>query len=154
MPYPRFLRAKQHKFATRTSGSLTPGTSSGGFTDVTSAMDLTLRASVGDTLRFSLTGLADITAGEGGIIPWTFKAGVATNPFIAGLVAAPKGGFYIQGTRGIGGSLPYTVTAGDIHTDGTVTVRMRYSSSAALTLYATTTYPLLIALENIGPAAS
>lgn len=168
MAYPRFRRARTHKIIRRATGTnislnstaiaelaaATNGPGSGGF-------DISLPASVGDTLEWSFNGLLQNDGAATSFDIYTMNGSTRVNPFGSGLSAS------IGSTEGpmawdtlnnvqqkLVGSALYTVQAGDIFS-GQVTCRPFYVQSAATTktLFSNANQGLQMWLKNLGPVA-
>ncbi len=159
MAYPRFQRSRDFKQFTRTGGDLTlNSTSWADLPTIGTTWDATLPAEAGDILEAGLSGVIDSAAVIVYFDVQTIVSGSALNSFgsRAAVATANKGvaAWYcaVSVLSNLAGGVMYPVVAGDL-TSGSVTVRLRYLSSAATArnLHATVDYPLHWYVKNLGP---
>lgn len=139
--------------ATRTAGSVAMNSTA--WADFDTGIDLTIAAVAGDKLIVGLSGqhgseaitayLDAATIVSAAPVNYVGVAGGATDQGVLAWLCPPVG------FAGIGGTVLYTVQAGDI-SGGNVVLRLRYrtSSAANKTLAATATAPLKWYVMNIG----
>jgi hypothetical protein len=168
MAYPRFRKARAHKFIKRATGSdlslaTTAITDLGAATNGPGAagFDIALPAQVGDILEWGFNGLLESAAVVTSFDIYTIVSSSRVNPFGAGLSASlgstvgVLGWYAVSGrANNLVGSAMYTVQAGDISA-GIVTLRPHYAatSSTARTLYCNASDPLMMWAKNLGPGA-
>lgn len=141
--------------AQRTAGDLTLN-NSGGFTDLTTSIDLTIAAVTGDKICISLSGIFDAGSGSGN---WTAidaatRVSAADVNFVSNGTGTPENlgvpaWFNWESPDTLNGEWIYTVQAGDI-SGGNVTLRFKYKTGAASnrTLRAATGQPLTAWVKN------
>lgn len=164
MAYPRFRQSRAHKRIRYVSGSITLNQTA--WTDLVAAgaLDIVLRAQVGDDLEYGLSGIIGNTAVESYFDVVTVVSGAPVNSFAQAGPVVPIGtgaygvsGWYTSASRQdtLSGSAWYTVVAGDL-SGGKVTLRPRYADSAATarTLFASANNPFLLTAKNLGPPSS
>lgn len=162
MAYPRFRLARAHKFFTRTAGDLVcNGTAWADLPTIGTTWDITLSAQVGDTLMATVSYtpnaalvylfLDAVTIVSGAPVT-SFATGVAPSASAAGVKAwMATGNVATDGGRG--GSVMYTVQAGDLASGyTTVRLRVRTGTAAAKSLQASANDPFQFSLVNLGPA--
>lgn len=159
MSYPRFQRARAHRFERYTAGTITFNSTS--WVNVPGFGSLAVEAQVGDVLEAGLqmaveneapallldavtdvSGTPTNSFGTGGTAPTsTTGDGVIGWVVAAGLYGSPAGPAF------------YTVQPGDL-ASGVVTVRFRYrtTSAANKTAIASATRGQFIYVKNLGPA--
>lgn len=160
MAYPRHRLARAHKFVTRTSGDLTlNSTSWADLPGVGTSLDIVLAAQVGDTIEvgvsmalggntvYSFMNVATIVAAA--VVNYVIA--VPSSSSGAGVKAWQQTG-NVASDAGLGGSVMYTLVAGDISA-GTVTLRPRYRTGTAAnkTLNGTAADPFHFWAKNLGP---
>jgi hypothetical protein len=141
--------------ATRTSGSLTLNSTT--WANVDTGLDLVLAAQIDDVIEYGLS--AWVSAANTAYVALDVATIVAGSPVNYFATAGGAGGFGVQAWLGAaaadhskaGSAPPYRVVAGDLDS-GTVTLRLRYRTSAAAnkTLSATTDQPLSVWAKNHG----
>ena len=146
----------RYAVARRTSGGLLlTGTTS--WSNVDTALDLTLNASAGDVIEVAAIGLWNTEAIQAMLDVVTIPGGVVTNSIGHNGAVNPTGNG-IAGWLGvtsvltpISGSAFYTLVSGDIASN-TVTLRLRYRMTAATnkTLIADTGTPFSFFARNLG----
>jgi hypothetical protein len=157
--YPRFQRARDFKFFTRTAGDLTiNSTTWANLPTIGTTWDITLTAQVGDTVEVGFSALLSPEA-----VVAVFDAVTVVSGSLVNSVASqttPNDSY--EGVAawfatssvavGAGGVVMYTLLAGDVSA-GTVTLRPRYRTSTATnrTLNAATNQPLQFWAKNLGP---
>lgn len=155
MAYPRFRRARTHKFARRTAGDV--AFTSTTFAAVDTALDFTLEAQVGDVIEFSGNGMWSNENIASALDVATWVSGAAVNYFSSGTGTSAGNG--LVGWYGVqavyapfSGAVHYVVQAGDI-VSGLVTVRLlgRTTTAGTRTLFASGTNLLQVAAKNLGP---
>lgn len=149
MPYPRFQKSRGHKFITKTDGNFSvTATSKAVGSTITGVSDISLAASVGDTVMVSLNGLWLNEAPQGNLAVVTVVAGAIVSSFPgSGWIGLPTSAYV-----GFGGSVMHTLVSGDI-SSGVVTVRaLAWVGSASRTLSANGGEPLQFWAINLGPA--
>lgn len=159
MTYPRFQLARQFKKVRYTGGNITLNSTA--VSTVSTALDMTLDAQIGDMLEYGIDSLVGNAAVTTGFDVYTLVSSSPVNPFGAGLDASFA---TLSGTikwtspasqyTYIGGSMLYTVVAGDLDTNNRVTARLRYvqTSSTSKTMYAISSTPLTVWVKNLGPS--
>jgi hypothetical protein len=162
--YPRFLRARQHKYVTRTSGDITtaainPATTWG---NVDTGLDITLKGAVGDVVEVGLSGCWDDTAATYRLLDVVSIVSAAPALNWSGGVAEATTGQGIGAWRAntgvrtnAAGSVMRALLAGDI-ASGAVTLRLRYRGTDTATsrvLTASAAQPLHFWAKNLGPVA-
>lgn len=160
MPYPRFMRARSFKYATRSSGDVVITTST--WANIDTGLDLTLNVQVGDVIEVGLSGrwLYNSSNAFAALDAATLVAGAPVN-YVAGSAETNVGegamawfGENAGGTISspVGGSVMYAVQAGDI-ASGKVTLRLRgrLLTGTTRTLLANTTEKLHWWAKNLGP---
>lgn len=167
MGYPRFRKARAHKFLKRATGTsivlnstaiaevaaATNGPGTGGF-------DLAVPAAAGDVLEWGWNGLLGSQNVTVSIEIYTMVAGSRVNPFGSGLsasLASTFGPAAMYGTANFESRLQpalYVVQSGDI-SSGLVTCRPYYAMASATnrTLYSDANIGLQMWLKNLGPVA-
>lgn len=160
MAYPRHQLSRQFKKKTLTSGDITLNQTA--VTNVSTALDITLDAQVGDEIEYNISGLLSNINQTVCFDVYSVVSSATVNPFGAGLsasLASTQGvqGWF-QGNDGLyarlnGGAI-HTVIAGDLDTNGRITLRLQYAkvSATARTLYANTNNPLTVWAKNLGPS--
>ncbi len=158
MAYPRFQRARAHRFIRRTSGDFTVNGTN--WANLDTGLDQTLEAQVGDVLEAEVVGLWGTEAVNGLLDVVTVVAGSPVNGFAnAGAVTAAPPKYGIPGWRGTSGvetvasgAAHYTVVSGDL-ASGQVLLRLRVATQTATnkTLYAGTNHFFEFAVWNLGP---
>jgi len=149
---------KDFKRAVRTSSDIALGSvASPTWADVDTGLDLVLTASAGDMIEYGVSGLLATPSVDAYFDVATVVSNAPVNYFSSGSGSPAVGG--VSAWLVPGGSLhPLTgaclsppLIAGDI-SNGTVTLRMRYSKAAttARTLYATAPDPLVVWAKNLG----
>lgn len=153
MPYPRFQRARNVKFARRMSTDVSLGTA---WIAVDTALDLVLEAQTGDVIEYGVNALWDSDAVLGAMDVVTivssspvtyFSSGTSTQSGngAVGWFAAPSS--FIS----VSGSVMLTLVTGDI-SGGLVRLRLyAHTTSGTRTLFATSTNPLQVFAKNLGP---
>lgn len=152
----------RHAFAraTRTAGNLTLNNTS--WTDVDgSNLDVTVLAAAGDIVEYGIVGeWSGGQAVQGRLDAVTMVAGSPVNSVSSGGAAPTTGEFGVGAwggppsvARGLSGSVPYTVQAGDI-SGGCVTFRLRFRTDTAANKVlqgaaAASGYPLIVYVKNI-----
>lgn len=154
MSYPRYRAARAHKFVTRTAGNLSLNSTS--WADISTGLDLTLAAQVGDVVRVTIAAYWGNEAVAGYLDAASRVSGATVNHW----ATSGASGQGIVGLVGDGNAFNYrnaswrrTLEASDIDA-GTVTVRVRYrtSTATAKTVFANTDVPFQWCLDNLGPA--
>lgn len=162
MPYPRFQRSRDFKFARRTSGNITLNSTA--WANVDTGLDLTLKAQVGDVVEATINGFVGVENVVALFNVVTVVSGSVVNAFdAAGAEIAGSeglGGWYARADTSYGailsGTAHYTIVSGDLAA-GFVTFRLRYKTATATnrTLRAATPAAGAHALEwvvkNLGP---
>lgn len=124
----------------------TNGPGTGGF-------DLILAAQVGDSIETRFSCLIGPEAAHTYLNVATMVSGAAVN-YVLGAVAIGASPWYARGTfwTSIGGSVDYTVVAGDL-SSGLVTLRPYYTqaSATARVLYTDATSLFQFYAKNLGP---
>ena len=158
------LRSYQNRYARakRASTSLTINSTT--WANVDTALDLTLNASAGDVIEYCVSGIVGTAAVVNGFDVVTVVSGSPVNSF--GLDAAAPTTYAALNSASawycqtgvevtISGSIFRTLAAGDISA-GTVTLRLRYVSSAAVnrTLFAVAPAALEVWARNHGPVTT
>lgn len=169
MAYPRFQRARAHRFIRRGTGTnMALANNAGTYVDFggvtngpgAAGFDMTIEAQIGDVLEYTPNFLAgneavittwDIaTIVSAAVVNW-FSSGTSTHPTSNGLI-----GWYASGSGqyfNITGPAWYTVQAGDIDANGRVTVRPYVLSTGVRTIYTDGSSGfLLLSVKNLGPA--
>lgn len=157
MPYPRFQRARSHKFTSRSSTSLT--TSSTSFVDVDTALDIVLDAQAGDVIEVGLSAVCSSST-TFGLIAFDVFTIVSAAP-VNSLSNATDGvnGWRTQNPNSgnltpVSGSAMMALVAGDI-SGGLVTLRLRWKVSNGAdtaTLYADSpSRRIHLWAKNLGP---
>lgn len=157
MAYPRFRRARAHKFITWTDATTLNSTA---WADVPNANVLTLGAQAGDTLEVLFNGSFSNEGVDTFFDVVTEVGGTPTNSFgTQGAIDASGFGisgwellastYYYKSASGL-----YTVQSGDI-SDGKVSLQLRYRTSSASdrTMVFTNSRRAMFAVKNLGPAA-
>jgi hypothetical protein len=158
MAYPRFRKARAHKLLTRTSGDITANSTT--WANLDTGLDMTVPASIGDTIRYGMSAYVNGEAVALAVQPATLVSGALVSWFGGGEPTTTTGtgvsGWFVEAsvTGRIGPPVMLVVVAGDI-SSGKVTVRLRYrtGSASAKTVQASTTTPLQVWMENIGPVS-
>lgn len=150
MPYPRFQRARNFKFASRSSGDLTVSSTS--FTAVDTALDHVIEAQAGDVLEIGLQALWGGQAFYGRLRAVTVVGSTVTSQtFGDGTTGNAAWLGTNTGFVGVGGSLMYQVVSGDV-SNGTVKVRLEVRvDSGTKTLASSTASPVHFWVKNLGP---
>ena len=146
MAYPRFQRARDFKFVTKSDGdfsvtSTTPAS-------ITGLGDIVLTAQVGDVIEVSANGFWSTQNVQGTLRVVSIVGGspVSVWPGTAGWIGLPLG-TYVS----FGGSTMREVSGGDI-SSGTVTLRLQaWVSSGSRTLRAVSGEELHFWARNLGP---
>jgi hypothetical protein len=132
MSYPRFQLARAFKVVRLTTGDFTT-TGQTAWGDVNTALDITLAAQVGDVIEYGI--MTEATNGSAAMrmdVATIVSAAVVN--YFGGDGTAPAGtgaaGWYVNGVRGVSGSVWRTLVAGDI-SSGYVTLRLRYHNDGA-----------------------
>lgn len=143
------LKDFEHKI--RTTGDITVSSTS--WANLENSLDITLTAQAGDVIE------AGISARCSGSFVFldvvTVVGGSPVNSFgrTSGLPTDSDGGpstwSFPNGGDTIGGSVMYTVVAGDV-SSGTVTLRLRYRVSVGNTIYAQSAIPFQWWAKNLG----
>jgi len=156
MAYPRSVRSRSYKTAKRTAGNVTVGAAA---FNVDTALDMTIPAQVGDTLRYAISSRFNASTGSDATVDvGTLVSAAIVNYFGGGMtVGAGWQGWYCANTttsQPLTGPAWYTVVAGDL-SSGLVTVRLRAigGGSGAVTINATATSFLAVMVENLGPVS-
>jgi hypothetical protein len=155
MAYPRFRRARAHKFVTKTGGNYS--TTSTTYVSVDTAADLTLDAQAGDVIE---CGLSAIATDASATVALSVDAATIVSNAIVNYVsgAGSTGGGVMAWSIRLGdfhtaaGSAMYQLVSGDIASN-LVTVRLIYKASSATGrgLQANATNPLHFWAKNLGP---
>lgn len=160
MAYPRSVRSRSWKTATRTAGSVTVTATAGGI-NIDTALDLVLPAQVGDGIRYTVSGRITTASGSDARFDVaTIVSAAIANYFGQGVATTSSLGWnawYSPNTTipwPFAGSALRTLVAGDI-SGGTVTLRLRGvgAGTGAHVISAVATDPLTVWAENIGPAS-
>lgn len=157
MAYPRSRRSRAHKVTTRTSGNIS-AVASTAYTNVDTALDITIGAQVGDMLEVGLSAFAVTVAGSGlGFNACSVVSAAPVNNYATGSLGHAAWWMPANNPAGLsrGGSLFYTVVAGDL-SSGNVTSRLRYIddiASGTHTIYAGSVLALMFSVKNLGPPA-
>ncbi len=161
MSYPRFKRARTHKFINRTTGDLTPSVATTNWTPWHATdFDIVLDGQLGDTILVTF-GIRVNGGQNTGFDAFTLVGGTPINgvsgvAYSAGANAGAGGLFLPSGVSDSkSATLMYVLQSGDI-SGGTVTVRpyerQISGSGTTLTIYSSTTGGVaLFGVENIGP---
>lgn len=163
MTYPRFLMARGHKSAVRTSGNISMGTTS--WTNLDTGLDITIHATVGDVLlamcEFQVLcasgndvffDIATVVAGS----PVNYFSLGTSSQANRGLPSMYVGNFLTNVAFSLSGLASYPVQSSDL-VSGSVTLRLRYKNNGptpTLTLYAdngATYTPARWRVWNLGP---
>lgn len=166
MAYPRFQRARAHKYVKYTGGDL--ALSSATWVNLsteaslsTAFFDIVLRAQAGDTIEYGMNALWSDNAVDGYVDVMTVVASAGVHWFGSGEPTTSSGsgvngwwggtGIYAQ----ISGSVPLTLVSGDI-ASGTVTLRPRYRGQTGgnKTIFAGTDDIFQLWAKNLGPEES
>lgn len=149
-----------HRTAARTGGDLSLNSTN--WANVDTGLDLVLAAAAGDDIEVTLNCLLGGETNDVYLDVVSVVSGSPVNSFgaAAAVTTAPPAygiaGWYSIGNafRNPGPPHIYTVQAGDLATDGTITLRLRYATStaAAHTMYATANRRLCFSAKNLGPA--
>lgn len=158
MAYPRFRRARQHALATRTAGDITANNTT--WANLNTGLDLVLPASPGDVLRYGMSASVNNEATGLALQPATLVGAALVSWFGSGEPTTTTGdgvgGWYVDVSAAgrLGVPVELVLVTGDI-SSGKVTVRLRYRTSTAANkvVQASTTRPLQVWMENIGPVA-
>ena len=158
MAYPRYRAARAHKVFTRSTGDLTlNSTTWADLPTIGTTWDAVLAAQTGDVIECGVSAFWNAEAVVGHLDVATIVSAAAVNYFAT---AGGASGYGVPNWAGIanaqsnaGGPYLYTLVAADI-SSGTVTLRLRYRTSAASnkTLYAQSILPLQFYAKNLGPA--
>lgn len=160
MAYPRFQRARAHRFFTRTAGNLTLNSGSwANLPTIGTTFDIVLEAQVGDVIE---AGIKAHTGGEGATAAFdvvTIVSAAYYSSFSTQSTTRPSAGagaWFVESAYAVdvSGSFMYVLTSGDI-SGGQVTLRVQYSQAAGSnkTLYANTANaPFQFYAKNLGPA--
>lgn len=145
----------RHKFAKRTSGTITLTAAT--FAALDTGTDLVLAASVGDSIEVALGGLFGNEAVSIVLDVATMVAGSAVNWFATDGTSSGYGIWYkntVANNEAISGSIIRTLVSGDI-SGGNVTLRAfgRRDTSNA-TVLSSTAIPLHFWAKNLGPVAT
>lgn len=158
--YPRFQRARDFKFFTRTAGNLTlNSTAWADLPTIGSTWDITLAAEAGDVIECGISAVwgAEAVYGSLDVVsmvsssPVNAWGGSATSGSTGSGVGAWQGPTGIN--DGSGGPVMRTLVSGDISA-GTVTVRLRYRTNTAAnkTLFGSVDNGFQFYAKNRGPA--
>jgi hypothetical protein len=160
MAYPRFQRARSFKFASRTSGDVSINSTT--WVNVDTGLDITLDAQVGDVIEANLVCRVSAASTPYFVADFhTLVSGTPTNSLVTGGApgTSPASSFAGWARANVpnaptyaylDGSVLYAVQAGDL-SSGTVTLRLRAVSSAAVTVFASDP-ALKVFAKNLGPA--
>jgi hypothetical protein len=158
------LRSYQNRYARakRTTGTLTLN-SNVAWANVDTGIDLTLNASANDVIEYAISAFVVAAAVELYFDVVTVVAGNPVTSFALDATPAnPPTSYGVQGwlspqsvQANLSGSAFRTLSAGDIST-GTVTLRLRYASSAATNrnVNASAPQPLEVWARNHGPVTT
>jgi len=156
MSYPRYRRARAHRFTKKTSGNTTYNSASWGTLDA--ALDLSIEAQLGDTIEVAVSATWGAEAVNCRLDVCTLVAGAPVNYFGGAVEPATGDGVGAwYGKTGevsaIGGPAWYTIQAGDLE-NGRVTLRLRARCDSATlkTIFSNANLPLHVAAKNLGPA--
>lgn len=157
MAYPRFQRARDFKFITRTSGNMTLNSTS--WANVDNGLDIVLVAQAGDVIEVGGGWLIENQNPDLFTDVATIVSGIPVNYFgTQGAESATSQG--IHGWYGLGGGVYMSVGGGDMKelvsgdiSSGTVTLRLRYRtlSAANRVVRATADNPFRWWAKNLGP---
>lgn len=142
----------------RTTADLTLNNAA--WTDVSTSLDMTIAAQVGDDIEYGISGI--LSAGGGGTNHHfdvaTIVSAAPVNYFSNGTVTPAAGGvsgWYAASASEalLSGSVMYTIVSGDL-ASGLVTLRLRHKQDAAgnRTLYSSASNPLFVWVKNLGPS--
>lgn len=137
----------------RSSGDVTLADSSGAWADVDNTLDLTIAAETGDTIAVAVSALVGNEGYQVGIDAATIVSASPVN-YVSGGATWGVGAW--SGISSIwsmpGGTVYYTVQAGDISSSNVV-LRLRYKTSGgSKTLYAGANWPLHFSVVNLKAA--
>jgi hypothetical protein len=155
MSYPRFQRSRDFKFRQRTSADIIANSTS--WTNLDTALDITLSAETGDAIECGVSFQAENEASTFRLDVGTLVSSAIVNYF--GGAVDPGSNYGVSGWTAAGGvaasvsgSVMKTLVAGDLSA-GTVTVRLRYRTDTAAnkTIHAVTARPFQFWTKNLGP---
>lgn len=155
---------KDYAEVSLTSGSISLNSTS--VTLVSSSLNMSLVADVGDVIGYGLSGLYGNENLSVAMDAYTVVSSSPVNPFGAGLSASlgstlgnvswfvAQAGTNPGWTFHVGGEITRVLTSGDI-SSGTVTLGLYYakSNTSVRTLNATSSIPLKVWAKNYGPSA-
>lgn len=157
MPYPRFQRARTHKFAVRSTGDIPVVTTTFAALDAT-LLDLTLDAAIGDVIEIGLSASASHLT-SGGLIAFDVGTISSTGAIVNRISGASEGVSAWRENRATGGEIAaisgsvfYSVGATDLV--GTfITLRLlARTGSGTMNVHADgATRRLQVWAKNLGP---
>lgn len=159
--YPKPSSIKASRFVNLSTGDLSLTNNSSVWGNVSTALDMTLPAEIGDVIEVGLNGVSSSSASDIGLDVVSVVAGSPVNswlnqgPALSGppLYSVASWHMFINTTCLLAGSVMKTIVSSDI-SGGSVLLRFRYqmwNGTATKTLAAGTNYVLQVFAKNLGP---
>lgn len=153
--YPRYLKARAHKFKKYTTADLSLATVAV-WTVVDPSLDIVLAADVGDVIRAHLNLYSAVQSGHLYFDAHTLVSGALTHQFSTGNPSSTVDdgcpAWLCTSTlqSSPAGWVDYELQSSDI-VAGLVTVRLAYHTSTTRSVSSDAARPLIFSAENIGP---